>query len=370
MWTDKGDINGLFEQYGDILRKYGCSDEDILDLQNRWNEPHRVYHNQDHLLEILDLIEQSNKIHHKNMDPLEMEKDIKEYESLILCAFFHDAVYDPKSKTNEEDSHVLFKKMCRKENDSPEKKLIVYEVERMILDTKDHTKEPHSEISAKFLKFDLNGLINGSLSRMIQDEKKLFREFGFVDYSIYKKSRKELFLDKFAPHVKKINSQSHIDEYIDWFNHYTPKIAVFAGTFVPMHLGHLDILKRAEQMFDKVIVLLCINPKKSNDSTKVIEYIEKELRPKLPNNQIDFYNGMLHEYVKGCGYPITVVKGLRNPSDFDSEKIQLRYMEDMHPEIKVAYIICDRKFEHVSSSGITMIQNMKGGIDEASKYLF
>lgn len=356
MWTDKGEITDVFELYGNILRKYGCSDDDILDLQMRWNEPHRVYHNQEHLEEILGLIEKSS--------------EILAHDALVLCAFFHDAVYDPKSKTNEEDSFALFETMCIKKSPSKEMLPLLEEVGYMILDTKDHTKKPHSVTSAKFLELDLNGLINGSLSRMILDEKKLFREFGFVDYSIYKKSRKELFLDRFAPHIKKMNPNSKIDEYIDWFVNYTPKIAVFAGTFFPFHLGHLDILKRAEEMFDKVIVLLCINPKKSNDNTKVIEYIEKELRPKLPNNQIDFYNGMLHEYVKGCGYPITVVKGLRNPSDFDSEKIQLRYMEDMHPGIKITYIICDRRFEHVSSSGITMIQQMKGGSVEASKYLF
>lgn len=358
MWTDKGDITGPFQHYRDVLTRYGCSDADILKLQLMWNEPHRVYHNQEHLEEILSLIEDYKRV---QVDPIDWWID-----ALIMTAFFHDAVYDPMSKTNEEDSAALFFSMC---HDNPNM-VDGFEdiVNGAILDTKDHTKTPSSSVSSIFLKMDLNGLINGSLSRMISDEQKIMREFGFVDYGIYKDVRGTQFLDKFAPYVKHVNPNSQIDAYVDWFKHRTPNIAVFTGTFFPFHRGHNDILKRAERIFDKVIVLACVNPGKSNDLSVVKKYVETELRQKLPNNQVEFFDGMVHNYIKELSYSASVVKGLRNASDFDAEKLQLRYMEDMYPEINIVYIVSDRKFEHVSSSGIKLIQSM-GANEEASKYL-
>ena len=364
MWTDKGELNSTFTKYHPILTKYGCTDDDVLNLQNMWNEPHRVYHNQEHLEEILGLIE--------NLRSTRPNMTEVAFDIFVLAAFFHDAVYDPKSKTNEEDSAELFLKTCYKatdiyntgtiEVDNPAGTVTNF-VYAMILDTKDHTKNPSSYFSGQFLIFDLNGMINGSVSRMIADEGKIMREFGFVDFDVYKNVRGTMFLDKFATHIKSINKDSKVEEYIDWYKNRTPKIAVFAGSFFPFHRGHHDILKRAERIFDKVIVLLCINPSKNNNSEQVKEYIEKDLSKKLPNNQIEFFSGMVHEYVKSKNYPLSVVKGLRNASDFDSEKLQLRYMEDFYPDINIVYIVSDRKFEHVSSTGVKQIQSFGANAD-------
>ena len=366
MWTDKGDIKGPFEKYHGILTKYGCTDENILSLQNMWNEPHRVYHNQDHLDEIITLIE-NWKISHSNMTETEMDL-------YVLTAIFHDAIYDPKSKSNELDSAELFLKMCPlakktelNEAGQPYKSVSEF-VYDMIIDTKDHTKKPSSWYSGQFLIFDLHGLIFGTMSRKIEDEAKIMREFGFVDYAEYKDKRGTLFLNRYATHIKNMHPHSNVMEYVDWYENRTPKIAIFAGTFFPFHRGHLDILQRAERIFDKVIVLVCVNPGKNNDSYNVQQYVKNELSKKLPNNQVEFFDGMLHDYVKKLNYPVSIVKGLRNASDFDSEKLQLRYMEDMYPDINIVYIVSDRKYEHVSSSGIKMIQSM-GALKEAEKYL-
>lgn len=368
MWTDKGDLKGPFEKYHGILTKYGCSDEDIVKLQSMWNEPHRVYHNQDHLDEIISLIEHW-KITHPNITETE-------FELYILAAFFHDAVYDPRNINgeNETESAELFLKMCPNASKSelnshgnPYKSVAEF-VNGMILDTKDHTKKPSSFYSEQFLCFDLNGMMFGTLSRMISDEKKIMREFGFVDYSIYHDTRGTKFLEKFAPHIKSINPSTRVYEYLDWYKNNIPKIAVFAGTFYPFHKGHLNILQRAERVFDKVIVLVCVNPGKNNNMYEVQKYVENDLRKKLPNNQVEFFDGMLHNYIKSKNYPISIVKGLRNASDFDAEKLQLRYMEDMFPDINIVYIVSDRKYEHVSSSGIKQIQSM-GAVDEAKEYL-
>jgi len=370
MWSDR-DLKGPFLKYRDILTKYGCSDEDIAKLQSMWNEPHRVYHNQEHLDEIISLIE-----NWKSPTIIDGKMTETEFDLFILTAIFHDAIYDPRAKSgeNELNSAELFLKMCPKAAESelnpqgnPYKSVSDF-VYGMILDTKDHTQEPSSTYSRVFLEYDLHGMINGSLSRMISDEAKIMREYGFVDYETYHNVRGTQFLEKFAPHIKKLNPNSKVEEYLDWYKNRTPNIAIFAGSFYPFHKGHLDILKRAERIFDKVIVLLCVNPGKNNNSEHVKGYIINELRGKLPNNQIEFFDGMLHNYIKKLSYPVSIVKGLRNASDFDSEKLQLRYMEDMCPDINIVYIVSDRKYEHISSSGIKQIQSM-GALSEAKEYL-
>lgn len=385
MWTDKGEIKGPFEKYHSTLAKYGCTNEDILMLQTLWNEPLRVYHNQEHLEEIIYLIE-----HWKTTHPAMTETEM---DIFILCAIFHDAVYNARAEKpgqNELDSAELFLKMCVdacKVPDNSKKPVEFFSVDLpgngygkpyktvadfvydMIIDTKDHTKKPSSFYSEEFLAFDLHGMAFGSLSRMISDEAKMMREYGFVDYETYHTTRGTMFLEKYAKHIKTaINPNSKVDEYLDWYKHRTPNIAVFAGTFFPFHKGHLDILHRAERIFDKVIVLCCINPTKDNDRYEVTKYIDEVLRKTLPNNQVEFYNDMVHKYVKSKPYPLTVVKGLRNASDFDSEKLQLRHMEDFYPEINVTYIVSDRKYEHVSSSGVKMIQGFGEG--EAAQRLY
>ncbi len=135
-----------------------------------------------------------------------------------------------------------------------------------------------------------------------------------------------------------------------------------------MHKGHLDILSRAEQIFDKVIIACGVNPeKKSVETTLTRNNYFTDLAEKiLPYHQVVRFDNILHEFVRGLGYPVTIIKGLRNPSDFDSEKLQFRYMEDFNPDIKIVYMMSSREFDHISSSAIKSIKAFGG--DYTKKY--
>lgn len=320
-----------------ILTKFGCTDKDIETIVNNWMDPVRKYHTLEyHLMEILDLIDRR----------LERHPSDYMHQALVLCAFFHDAVYDPRAKDNEEKSAELFKSMCHAI--SGDLSNLVYD---MILDTKDHTKPGSSHCSDVFLSFDLHGLTHGTLSRMIHDEKLIFKEFGFVDFNTYKINRSKL-LHKFEKTILEKNPSSKISSYIDWCDNVnSPKIAVYSGSFNPFHVGHLDILMKAEKMFDKVIVQIGKNPEKSGDLTSRVAAIEKL----LPNNQVIVYDGLLANLENHLGYPITIVKGIRNEDDLKFEKMQLRFTEDYNPDVKMCFIVGDRKFEHVSSSAIRQL---------------
>ena len=101
-------------------------------LLSMWNESHRAYHNQNHLL---DLINQINE----NKSKFESHKD---YEKMVLCALFHDCVYDPMSNDNEEKSAEFFVNCCQEKNQD------ILDIKQMILDTKTH--ESTTPLSEEF----------------------------------------------------------------------------------------------------------------------------------------------------------------------------------------------------------------------------
>lgn len=318
-------------------------------LERAWHEPHRCYHGADHLRKLAEMIVMNSYLG-------------AEADRLLTIALFHDAVYDPYSSKNEQRSADLYKSLVK-----PEKfDQVVYDT---ILDTTDHTKMASSQTSLIFLELDLHTLLYGTVDEMIADSKLIMREYGKTDWTTFKQGRLA-FMQRIVPHLKKINPGTKIDGYVAWLTHWTPRIAAFAGTFNPFHRGHLDVLQKAERMFDKVIVVAGVNPNKEQSSDRR-DYLGS-LEELLPNNQIESFGGFLTDWVRSQPYPITIVKGLRNPSDFDSEKLQLRYMEDLDPEISISYVISDRKWEHVSSSGIKMVNAIelasRGTSEETKKY--
>ena len=141
---------------------------------------------------------------------------------------------------------------------------------------------------------------------------------------------------------------------------HQPKIAVFAGSFNPMHIGHEDVVRQAEKMFDKVIVARGENPEK-----KLVA--DSDLTRILPYHQIDGYKGFLTDYLKNLGYPVTLVRGLRNSNDLVAEQAQLRYMQELAPEVQVTFVITDQRLDHLSSSGIRALEKIRAG--SGARYL-
>jgi len=145
------------------------------------------------------------------------------------------------------------------------------------------------------------------------------------------------------------------------------RLAVYPGSFNPFHKGHLDILKKAEVIFDEVIIAIGVNPEKNVD-----EKINKPetLRFQLPGKKVEEFSGFLVDYIQQKeeeGYDVTLVRGLRNGVDLDYEVNQLRVMKDQKPDVKMVFIPCDIKYEHISSSMIRAMEKIQEG--SASEYL-
>jgi len=143
------------------------------------------------------------------------------------------------------------------------------------------------------------------------------------------------------------------------------KLAIYPGSFNPFSIGHLDILLKAEKIFDEVVVAVGNNPDKKS-GVNVIETLKRNLIGK----NVEGFDGFLVDYIhkkEEEGYDVTIVRGLRNGADLDYEINTLRVLEDQNPNIKMIFIPCDRKYEHISSSMIRAMEKIKSG--SASEYL-
>lgn len=188
---------------------------------------------------------------------------------------------------------------------------------------------------------DVNpSFLNLSFAQQLASEKQTFKEHQHVDYKIYIKERIDA--------LEKLNKNGALNNLIDFLKQYKPSIGVFAGSFNPFHKGHFNVLKKAENIFDKVIIAFGENPLKDERAWPIPSQIK--------NRQIEHYNGLLTDFVDSLGYETTVVRGLRNSTDFQYEQNQYRYIQELKRDIKIINIFCDKEFEHISSSGIRTLE--------------
>ena len=164
-----------FLQYKDILEKY-FAPRVIVKLKEVWNEPRRKYHNEDHLVQILKDLEKSKF----KVPPLQ-------WETLVIAAFFHDAVYVPGNPDNEDQSiKVFLESFLGKRFD------MVKSVKEMIKATQFRVV-PTDKLVKIFWEADNAGFL-GSFDHFLETEKKIRLEFGHVSLHTYKKGRLK-FLD-------------------------------------------------------------------------------------------------------------------------------------------------------------------------------
>jgi pantetheine-phosphate adenylyltransferase len=139
------------------------------------------------------------------------------------------------------------------------------------------------------------------------------------------------------------------------------KIAVCPGSFDPITLGHLDIIERASELFDKVIVLVMSNSAKHSAFT-VEERIE--LISKCITNEkivVDTFDGLLVDYAKEKG-AVAIVKGLRAMSDFDNEFQQALINKSLYPEIETVFLTARGENMFLSSSMVKEVCRLGGDV--------
>ena len=127
--------------------------------------------------------------------------------------------------------------------------------------------------------------------------------------------------------------------------------AICPGSFDPITLGHLNIIRRAAQIFDKVIVCIAINSSKKSPMFSVEERADMVRRAvaKYPNVSVDTSSELLAEYARQYEGAV-IVKGLRAASDFEYEFQMNLINKKINPELETMFLTSSEKYTFLSSS--------------------
>ncbi len=142
--------------------------------------------------------------------------------------------------------------------------------------------------------------------------------------------------------------------------------AVFPGSFDPITIGHVEIIKRSLPLFDEIVVAVGINSQKKSlfSLEQRIRWLEQVFSDE-PQIQVDSFEGLTVHFCKKIGANY-LVRGLRNSSDFDYEKTISQLNQIVGDNIETLFFISQPAYSHISSTIVREI--IKGGGD-ASPFL-
>lgn len=128
-------------------------------------------------------------------------------------------------------------------------------------------------------------------------------------------------------------------------------IAICPGSFDPITLGHLNIIRRTSKIFDRVVVCVMNNANKPNPMFTVEEKLDMVIRAveRYPNVTVDCSSGLLAEYAKQYEGAV-IVKGLRAASDFEYEFQMNLINKKINPALETMFLTASEKYTFLSSS--------------------
>ncbi len=141
------------------------------------------------------------------------------------------------------------------------------------------------------------------------------------------------------------------------------KTVICPGSFDPLTVGHLDIIKRSSKLFDNVIVVVMRNYNKNSGSFTTEERMEfiKRCTADLPNVTVDSYSGLLADYAREKGAS-AVVKGLRAVSDYEDEFRQALTNRELNSEFETVFMVTSSEYMFLSSSVVRQVCTLGGDI--------
>ena len=141
-------------------------------------------------------------------------------------------------------------------------------------------------------------------------------------------------------------------------------IAVYSGTFDPMTLGHEDVVYRATQMFDKVVVAVAAaHHKKTLFTLEESLAMAKEVTQDFGNVSVVPFSGMLCDFVHSQSARV-IVRGLRSVTDYDYETQMAGMNRHLAPEIDTIFLHTSASVQHISSSLVREIASLGGKIED------
>jgi len=150
--------------------------------------------------------------------------------------------------------------------------------------------------------------------------------------------------------------------------HDPSRTAVFTGTFDPLTLGHLDVIRRGRMLFEHVVVAIGVNPNKTALFTidERVELARKIVAP-FPNVSVESFEELTVQFVKRIGARV-ILRGLRTLSDMEYEFGMTLTNHRLDPDIETVFLMADGEYSHVSSTLIKQIARF-GGIEALVRFV-
>lgn len=140
------------------------------------------------------------------------------------------------------------------------------------------------------------------------------------------------------------------------------RIAVYPGSFDPITNGHLDIIRRASRIYDKVIVgVLCNGGKNPVFTPEERVCMIRSVTSDIQNVEVDSFTGLLVEFVKAKNAEV-IIKGLRTVADFEYEFQMALLNKALNPEYETMFMMTDTKYSYISSSMVKELAGFKGDL--------
>lgn len=139
-------------------------------------------------------------------------------------------------------------------------------------------------------------------------------------------------------------------------------VCVYPGSFDPMTVGHLDIIRRASELFDTIHVAVLHNPAKSGLlTTAVRESLIRQATAAYPKVRVTHFDGLLIDFAKACGARF-VVRGLRSQEDLGYEMQMAQLNRHMNGQLDTLFFVAEPGHSHISSNAVRQILSFGGDI--------
>ena len=144
-----------------------------------------------------------------------------------------------------------------------------------------------------------------------------------------------------------------------------PVTCICPGSYDPVTLGHLDIIRRAAGIFERVIVGVVRDPQHKSTMFSVEERVEflREALADVANVEVEVFSDLVVEFARRFGAR-TMVKGLRAISDFEWEFQMHHLNRNLAPEVETMYLMSSPQYSFLSSSGVKEVASFGGNVDD------
>jgi pantetheine-phosphate adenylyltransferase len=140
--------------------------------------------------------------------------------------------------------------------------------------------------------------------------------------------------------------------------------AIYPGSFDPLTNGHLDIIQRASQLFDEVIVALLINPGKQPlfSLAERVEILQTVLKSNFPQVTVETFSGLLVDYARQR-QAHAIIRGVRSSKDYEYELPMVLMNRRLNPQLDTVLLIAAEENSYISSSLIKEVFSLGGAIE-------